>query len=163
MSISSYAAAPEAKLAEIIRLAEMRLASQLSLGTAADQRAMTMASILAAIDAALIGLVALTHGSDAPASLIILIIGFGIGVGLAAWSALPIAWDVPGNEPRQWLEDIEEEDSLHNGFAAMAFYYNEMIEANDRRLRGNANLLRGAFLAVVLTLIISVVSALLGF
>lgn len=154
MAVSPYAAADDSKLAEIIRLAEARLSAQLTLGVAADQRAMTLASFLATLDAAVIALLAIadTHRRWA---LIALVAGFGISAAIAAFSAQPVAWDVPGNQPQNWLQDIVEGDSLHNGKAAMAEFYGDMITANDRALASNGNLLRAAFVGTILTLVVA--------
>lgn len=160
MSDSPYAKAPAKKLAEVNRLAEARLSAQLTLALAADQRAMTMASILAAIDAAIIGLIAASE--DKHGALIVLACGFALAAGLAAWSASPIAWEIPGSEPSNWLEDIEEGDSLHNGQAAMADFYDKMISDNADQITSNANHITLAFVVMIFSLIVSGFLALLG-
>lgn len=100
MITSPYAAAKTDKLDEIIRLAESRLAAQLTLGVAADQRAMTLASFLVAVDAALItAWAALPAGAGALWPIITLVCGFAVAAGFAVWSALPVAWEAPGSEP----------------------------------------------------------------
>ena len=157
MSVSPYAAAAPDQLDEIIRLAEARLAAQLTLGLAADQRAMTMTSVFAAIAAALIGLFAVLR-SDATldlTSLALLITGFGIATGLAAWSARPVDWEIPGNEPKAWLYDIRSGDNLHNGKAAMAGHYDEMIGCNAVHITANAKTMRLAFAAILVTLLVA--------
>ena len=155
MSISPYAAATSEHLAEIIRQAEARLASQLTLGVAADQRAMTMAAILGAIDAALIGLAGTLERAEFGWSLVVLIAGFMLSATLAAWTAMPIAWDIPGNEPGQWKKDIENGVSLVSGLASMAEHYDDMISANHARLSSSANIIRMSFVSTVLTLVIA--------
>lgn len=150
MSVSPYADAPPEKLAEIIRLAESRLQAQLTLGIAADQRAMTMATILTATAGVFIGFSA--SQKEVSVVLIVLIAGFALASIFAVFAALPSAWHAPGNEPSQWLEDIPSGDTLHNGFAAMAGYYDNMIEANQRNLDSAAFLVRSAFISVVVTL-----------
>jgi hypothetical protein len=161
MAISPYAAADEDKLAEINRLAEARLAAQLTLGVAADQRAMTLASFLATLDAAVIAVLA-TKPTSAHYAVVALVVGFAIAAGIAAFSAQPVAWAAPGNEPSAWLEDIVEGDSLHNGHAAMAGHYDLMIRTNDAALGGNANKLRFAFLVMIMTLVMGAALAVIG-
>lgn len=140
MSGSSYKAASASKLAYIQKLAELRLEAQLKLGLAADQRAMMMTSVLAVVDAALIGLLA---NSDGPlgenVSILALVIGFALAAASFAWSASPIGWEIAGNEPSAWLQDIVDNDTLHNGKAAMVDFYDDMILANDNSLKCNSN------------------------
>lgn len=163
MSTSPFAAAPSDKLDEILRLAEARLAAQLTVGIAADQRAMTMTSILAAIDAALIGLFAALRSDRALdlTALALLIVGFAVATALAAWSARPVAWEIPGNEPCQWLTDIQSGDSLHNGKASMAGFYDDMIAANEKQICSNSKQIKAAFGIVVLTLIVSAIGVIM--
>jgi hypothetical protein len=153
MSPSPYSAASPDKLDEIMRLAELRLAAQLTLGVAADQRAMTMAAILAAVDAALLSAWAALE-TGASWTLPILILGFAVAAALTAWSALPRAWEVAGNEPRKWLSDIPSGDSLHNGKAAMVGHYDDMLADNERQLTASANGVRAAFVVVILALLV---------
>lgn len=165
MSHTSYAAASGEKLDEIVRLAELRLEAQLKLGIAADQRAMTMASILAAVDAALIGAAVLLvrDGGVIGWPLTLLIAGFAVAVGLLLWSTMPCSWEVPGSEPGRWVGDIQSGDTLHDGRAAMADYYDDMLNDNHRQLIANANFMRAAFVVLILTLIVSALAALVGF
>lgn len=162
MSNSPYVKAGASKLAYINRLAEARLEAQLKLGIAADQRAMTMASILSVADAAIISFLASKGGATLDWSFVSLLVGFAISAGLAAWSAIPIAWEIPGSEPSNWLEDIDDQDTLLNGKAAMAEFYDEMITQNDERLSMNATSMRAAFIMMIMALIISGFLALLG-
>jgi hypothetical protein len=158
MSQSPYVAASPAKLAEILRLAEARLSAQLTLGVAADQRAMTMASFLAALDAGVIAVwTALKLAHSIPIAL--MVTGFAISALLAAWSAQPVHWCVVGNEPKNWIDDIAEGDTLHNGYAAMAEHYDSMIAKNDSAIADNARLMRAAFFVMIATLILSGVAA----
>lgn len=156
MSISPYADAPKDKLDEIIRLAEVRLSAQLTLGVAADQRAMTFASFLAAVEGAVItGLVAVKANHAVPVSLVVMVVGFAFAAVLALIAAQPVSWDIVGARPGSWVEDIKDKDPLHNGRAAMADYYDQMIFDNDMTLKGNADLLRSAIFIVVITLMLA--------
>lgn len=161
MSKDQYVAADEAKLDEIIRQAESRLSAQLSLAIAADQRAMTFAGILATGCAALIGWAISQDldGSRLPAVLM-MIVGTMVAAGCALWSASPIAWDIPGNTPEMWIDDIAEgKDDLKSAKAAMADYYADMIAWNSRQMATNANWLRGAMLIIFFTLLAGGIAA----
>ncbi len=154
MTCSPYAGADPAKLDEIIRLAELQLAAQLSLGVAADQRAMTMASFLASLDAAAIAFWGVVNPT-AWVSMLVLVIGFALAAGMAAASALPTHWEIAGNEPGNWLDDIVEGDTLHNGKAAMAGFYQDMIRSNADCLSSNSRLIAGAFVTMIVTLVLA--------
>lgn len=152
MATSPYAAAPAEKLDEIIRLAESRLAAQLTIGIAADQRAMTMTAVFGSVTAALLAAFTTTDGAGG-LPFAVLILGFAVATILAAWTALPIGWEIQGNEPSSWLSDIPTGDSLHNCKAAMAEYYDDMIAGNDRQLKGGATLLQASFVVAILMLL----------
>ena len=123
---------------------------------------MTMAAVLGAVEAAAIGgLVALRPDHLAHWSLIVAAVGNAIALGLAIAVAQPVEWDMPGASPDIWLADIPTGDSLHNGKAAMADHYATALRENEEVMKGNANLLRGAFVALVMTLIVSALLALL--
>lgn len=153
MLISPYTAASPEKLAEIIRLAEARLAAQLTLGVAADQRAMTLASFLIAADAAILAVTS-TSASATMVPLMVLLGGFALAAGLAVWSALPVAWEAPGGEPCNWLTDLAGDNScMSDCNAARAEYYDDMLRWNDKRLKVGANWVRAAFAAALLSLL----------
>jgi hypothetical protein len=151
MSTSPYASAPNHRLTEIIRLAEIRLAAQLTVAIAADQRGMTFASFLATLEAAAIaGLIALPSAPSGWWALAVITIGFGVATVLAALSAQPVPWDMPGYPPNSWLADITSEDTRHEDRAAIAEHYAEAIRDNEMVMAANARLLRVAlWLAVV--------------
>jgi CBS domain containing-hemolysin-like protein len=160
MSTSPYAIAPGYRLDEIIRLAETRLAAQLTVAIAADQRGMTFASFLATLEAAAIAaLVSLPSSPVGRASLITIVIGFGFGTLIALWSAQPLKWSMPGYRPSDWLREISSADTLHEDRGAMAAHYDEMIQDNEDVLAANANVLRTSLTAVALTLVCSAIAA----
>lgn len=161
MSKGQYVGADEAKLDEIIRQAESRLQAQLSLAVAADQRAMSFASILVTGAAALIAW-AITHdladGKIWP--ILVLIIGVMVAAGCALWSANPVSWNSPGNSPESWIEDIAEgRDDLKSAKAAMANHYSEMIGENTERMSRNADWLGRAMLITFGTLVLGGITA----
>jgi hypothetical protein len=160
MANSPYAAAPEDRLKKIVSLAESRLAAQLTLGIAADQRAMTFASFLATLEAAAIAaLVALPSSPAGKGALIAIVGGFGVATLLAVLSAQPVAWDIPGYRPNSWLRDIASSDTDHDERAAMAGHYDEMIVDNDETMKSNALMLRLSLWLVVVTLAAAAVAA----
>lgn len=149
MSKSDYVAADEPKLDEIIRQAESRLAAQLALGIAGDQRAMTLTGILSALAAAVVAFGA-TKGMSMPVC--VMTGGLLIAALFALIAAQPVAWAVVGTSPADWIEDIAEgHDDLISAKAAMADYYADMIAQNDSVLASNGNLLRAALVAALFT------------
>ncbi|MFV0922731.1 hypothetical protein ACR720_04490 [Sphingomonas parapaucimobilis] len=156
MSKSDYVKADEAKLDEIIRQAESRLAAQLAIGIAADQRAMTLAGILAALVSAVVAFGATKGVTWSIGAMTLCLL---ISAGIAAFAAQPVAWATVGNSPANWVEDIAEGvDDLESAKAAMASYYAEMIEQNDEVLAGNGNLLRMALLAAIVAPIAGIIA-----
>lgn len=161
MSKLDYVAADEAKLTEILRQAESRLGSQLSVGIAADQRAMTFAGILSAIAAALVA-----YGAEKGAgiSLIVMTALLLLGAASAAWAARPIPWSIYGTAPSDWIDDIAEgKDDLKSAKAAMADFYDEMIGKNRDRLANAGTAVDLALLAAVLAPLAGGITLLLGF
>lgn len=106
--ISSF---PIEVLDEVVREGEAMLAAQLTVATAADQRAMTFAGLLiAAATAATGGVIALMLG-DKPAWWVVLIgtlyaAAAIAAAGFAIWSAKPARFSFPGNEPALWHPDL---------------------------------------------------------
>jgi len=151
MAASPYAAAPPEKLAEIIREAEALLEAQLSLAAGADQRALTFAGLLVAAVGALIGAASATSSSGLPAGgiLVVSTILF-VAACLALWSARPTPWGTVGNEPSSWVDDIAEgADSLHEGMAAMAGYYDAKISANYLQIERAAKAMKCSMILTV--------------
>jgi hypothetical protein len=156
MPSSPYAKAPEAKLSQILRLAEARLEAQLTSAIAADQRAMTYGAILVGASAALIAVAVAMSQSQPTVRLIgpvlAMLFGLTVAAGMAIYSAFPTDWEIVGTEPRHWLEDIEERDTLHNGVAAMAEHYDQMITDNNARMVKAAWWMKASLLVTGLTL-----------
>lgn len=159
MTNSPYGAAPDHRIKEIIRLAEARLAAQLSLGLAADQRAMTFASFLATLEAAAVGALVVASSHPGWWAALSIVIGFGIATLLAIVAAQPVDWDIPGYRPGSWLKDIASADTEIDDQAAMAVHYDEMIEDNEKTMKDNARLLRISLWLVIVTLIIAAIVA----
>lgn len=94
-------------LDEIVREGEAMLAAQLSVATAADQRAMTLAGFfIAAATAAVGGVVALILSDKVDWNVVLIGTAYAIAMtsagGSAIWSARPNRFSFPGNEPASW-------------------------------------------------------------
>jgi hypothetical protein len=101
---------PRDVLDEVVREAEVRLAAQLQMASAADQRALTIAGFqIAAATASLGGGVALAVGTKADVWLAIVAVMFAFAMVLSAreavLSAQPQKFHVPGNRPIGWLPE----------------------------------------------------------
>jgi hypothetical protein len=123
---------------------EKFMTAQLQVAIAADQRAMTLASVFAAIaTAAIAGALAYW---DKVGSIPILLAGLIggvwmlIGSGVCMWAARTIDFYLPGNHPAQWYESRFE--SLAEALGGEAENYQERIESNAERLGENGRLVR---------------------
>ena len=147
-------------LAEIIRQAEARLNAQLTTGVAADQRAMTFASLLLATA---IVLFAAALATTLPWLRLVILLSVGAGLTIAAsmaiWSAQPSDWDYVGNVPSQWLTDVTEGKTLHVSMAETATWYDEMIAGNEVVIASAATIMRRAMFLAVLTVTLGTVGA----
>jgi hypothetical protein len=130
---------------------EKFMQAQLQVALAADQRAMTVASVFAAIAAAAIA-GSLTYW-DKTASAPILVAGLGggvwmlIGSGICMWAARTVDFYFPGNHPAQWYDGRREDLAAMLG--GEAENYQTRIEANAKRLVENGRMLSlGAKFAV---------------
>ena len=158
-------AADEKMLQEIIREAELFLESQLTAGVAADQRAVTFASVLAATAAVLIGgyVAAATSGHPLPGLgwVAIPVAAFLlISTAIATLSCRPTDWRYPGNNPRFWREDATSGTSLHDAMADQAELYAKAIIENRDTLNKNSTLMKWAFRWAGAALVIGCVVAL---
>ena len=103
---------------EIIREAEMRLDAQLTVATAADQRALTFGGFLiATATAALGGGIALLTKDKPDFGLAAVAVGFACPILYASWEAIrttmPKLFCLPGNRPGLWLPDQWESHGIH--------------------------------------------------
>ncbi|MCH7693245.1 MAG: hypothetical protein IID50_07360 [Proteobacteria bacterium] len=130
---------------EIVREGETYLQDQLTLAISADQRASVMASVFAAAGAAIVaGLITLVS-SDRVNDFIPVFIGgavaatlFLAGSGLCVWATLPVKFDLPGSQPKEWVEDVKAGKPLDDSLAEQAGHYQGKIEDNRKVLRQNA-------------------------
>jgi hypothetical protein len=126
-------------LDEIVRQAESFLADQLKSGLAADQRAMTVAVILAAILAALVGGTASLVANGVRLGwhlLAALPLGVCLSFALiyAVRAARPTYFCYSGTNPTKWLPDIKDQRSLHASKAGQAAIYAQGIVQNKKCL-----------------------------
>jgi hypothetical protein len=150
-------ATPEV-LAEIVREAESFLGEQLKSGLAADQRAMTLAVILAAVIAALVGGTASLIAAKIEIgphiySLAPMVLLLSLALIFAVQAARPTSFFYVGSNPRHWLADIREKRPLHRSMAEQAAFYSQNISQNKACLDdGHFWLRRALFTAMLATL-----------
>ncbi len=141
--------ADETTLNEIIREAESYLTAQLTAGIAADQRAISFSSVVSA-GAVVVGGggIALLQSANAEVSLtlgaFIVTVGLLIATFFANLSSMPAEFWYPGNDPKQWLDDVSTGKPLTRSLAEQAAHYSEMIGKNDRLMRRNSRQMRTA-------------------
>lgn len=143
-------------LQEIVREAESRLAAQLSTALAADMRAMTFLGFIAAVVVAAIGFALTTFDYNRVLSMITLLIGAGftVAAGFAFEAARPIDFHCVGNNPDQWVLDIQNGISLHDALAEQAQHYSEMLNHNREAMEVNSQALFRSAKVVLGTVVI---------
>ena len=150
-------------LEEIISQAEKRLQAQLELGKAADQRAMTFAGMLLAGVAILTGL---TFGEEAltaqQPAFVLLTVGLIVSAGLALWSARPVDWDIPGNVPESYLEDIQAKLDFQGTRSETAFHLQDMISKNHDKLRCNGNWMTASMTIALVSIAAGIIAAIVA-
>ncbi len=136
---------------EIIRQGELRLQAQLQSALAADARAGVLASIQAAVVAALVvfGGSDEVRGAEEAAAYTAAAFTF-VGAVLAGVAARPIAFDFPGLAPLDWAHAIQTGEAEDSANRAYAEYLDEYLRANDSRMKVNGWLTRAALAAMVL-------------
>ncbi len=121
MTPSDLNGATDKKLARIVSEAESHLAAQLQSGIAADQRAMSFVSLMAAATVVVAGGGAAAILTTPPQILLgwaclLIAIGFLGSMFCAVRSALPTDFYFPGSLPEDWLDNVQAgtdyEDSL---------------------------------------------------
>jgi hypothetical protein len=152
-------------LDEINREAELFLQAQLAAALAADQRALVYASIVGAVLAILIGGLATVASSDMQLSkflfcIVPMAICFIMSLVYALSACRPIGFASAGNNPRQWIEDIQSSQSLHDSKAEMAAFYGTAIEENRNAMEDAGKRLETAMRWGATGLIIGVVALL---
>ena len=137
-------------LTEVNREAESTLSAQLTIALAADQRAISFASVLAAAIAVIGGGSVAAFGAQSiPAGYgwagVVAAIGLLAAMFLSWWSAMPAKFHIPGNDPASWEGDIGDGLSIRQSLAQQASLYQEWIKFNNGILAGNARLMKAGF------------------
>lgn len=154
--------ADEATLNEILRQGEEFLRAQLQAGIAADQRAVTFASILTAIIAAILAYIFsstsdnVLETSDATV-LSVLLIGLSISTIVTISVFRPTKWNYAGNNPKFWRGDILNDTPINQMTADTAQLYARHIAENRDLLSANATLMQIALAIAGVTLLISII------
>lgn len=130
-------------LQQIVQEGETYLQGQLTLATSADQRAAVLGGIFAASGTALTAtLIAAVSTNNVAVSLLfggaVSAALFLVAAGLCLLTALPVGFDLPGNEPKSWYGDVENGTEIHNALAEEAENYQEKIVDNRNVLKSNA-------------------------
>lgn len=141
-------------ITEIIRQAENFLDAQLQAGTAADQRAITFASIIGATAAVLLGgFLAAAYGDAGSGTLGWIVFPvvslLTISMAVAIWASRPTDWTYAGSNPRHWRGDVDKAHPYTVSLSQQAKLYAAGIIANRDTLNANSRTMRWAlFLAV---------------
>ncbi|WAJ27538.1 hypothetical protein [Antarcticirhabdus aurantiaca] len=137
------AAADEPTLREMLREAEVHLASQQTVALAADQRAMTITGFFAAAAVVLIGGASGYAIGDKPnvaLSVICILVAAALlgAIWFAVRAAAPAGFDFAGSSPADWVRDIEARKPLNESLAEMCAHFADSIDANHKRMEANA-------------------------
>jgi len=128
----------------------------LSVATAADQRAMTLAGFfIAAATAAIGGVVALMLSDKVDRNVVLIgtiyAIAMAIAGGLAIWSAKPRRFSFPGNEPaswhpEQWRIGVGGPHTMEQARIEQSMTLQSQINRNTGTLTRNGRWMKGALL-----------------
>jgi hypothetical protein len=150
---------------EASRHAEAKLAAQLQIATSADQRAAVLGGIYVAAATGIIGALASGAADNLGRPLMIgaflSAAAFLIGAYLCIFAMLPISFDIPGNEPSNWYDDIDQNRDLKDAIGEQLDCFDEAIRENNRRVAKNARLFKaGALIGISAPLLGIVVAGL---
>lgn len=142
----------EEMVREIIRLAEVHFAAQLTAGTAADSRAMTSASIFTALAAAIVAFSASLYDTTVPASVYwacgATAVGLLTSAAICFYAARSVDFYWAGNDPAEWFP--VRNGSLVVALGGEAENYHTRIAYNAHVLEMNARwVARGLAVALV--------------
>lgn len=157
---------PEEMARQIMTQGETYMQAQLQVALASDQRAITAASIFAAIGTAVIAAALGYWSSEGDVAILVAGVLAGLctfaGCASCLWAARAVKFYSPGNHPSQWF------DGRHGSLAVMmggeAENYQGCIQKNEERLAANARSLDRGFRLVLLAPLLALASwALLTF
>ncbi|MEO6716482.1 MAG: hypothetical protein ABIM50_04445 [Novosphingobium sp.] len=142
-----WALVDEAMARQIQSQGEIFLQAQLHCAIASDSRATTMAGLFITLAlAALGGGLGYWHETSSLSPLLSGLMSGALltaAAALAAWSARPINFFFPGNQPKNWFAGRR--DALPIMIGGEAENYQRHIDANDRTLGENQTALRCAY------------------
>lgn len=163
--VETYAAADEALLREIVRQAEARLNEQGEVTRSAEQKAVQITAVLGTLAAAGFPIAAQAWESNY----------HGLSVGAAVAGALcfvasllavaacfPEKFDVVGNDPANWLEDIAAKKPLTRTLAETAHNYDQALKRNRVRMVRRRFLLVAALILFCLAAPAALIGALMA-
>lgn len=136
--------ADEDCLMEIVRLAESRLAAQLSTVLACDQRAMTFLGFVTAVAVVLVG-TSVSTTNDILATIAGLAgLGFALSGYFAFRAARPVAFETVGNDPSCFIDELKAREKKKKYLSEQALFYDEMLKENRVVMAENSHSLRVA-------------------
>jgi hypothetical protein len=126
-------------LVEVVRLGESFLSAQMQSAVASDTRAMTFATVLAAIVAGAVGALATLIASNIKLglhviSLVMFCLFMIFALRAAVHAARPTRFSFPGNNPANWTEDVGPNEDIRRSLAEQASLYAIGIERNSKVL-----------------------------
>ena len=140
-------------LTEIVRQAEARLGVQTQFALAADQRALSLTNLYGSMTAALLaGAIAALQGKFVPIACAAAGAGVMIFVAtiLVALAARPASFSTVGNDPENWVEDIETGRSLHQARSDTARIYDAALKKNRQHMKKQTGLINMALIMMLL-------------
>ncbi len=144
--VDTLRSAPRPLLDEIIKESESRLSAQLSTALASDQRAMNffgfMVAAVIVVTGASFAMIKVSYMLSAIAALAA--IGLVVSAYFALQAAVPTDFEMVGNDPSSWVEDIESNISIDNALAEQASHYDEMLKNNRAAMAASAHYMRMA-------------------
>lgn len=139
MPVANWAAAP-GTVSHVHEQASRYLQSQLSTATAADQRAITAASIFVATAVAIVGIGANSQEWPAQIAGALAAASMVVASAFCALAARPRDFYFVGNEPTSWW--ASEHNDLEESLANEVQVFQEMIDDNAKALSASGRLMR---------------------
>ena len=140
---------PQETLAEVQRQAELYLAAQLQAGIAADSRAISFVSLMAAATVAVggggVALLIANHPSvRLGITAVVMAISFVASMACAIISARPVDFEYSGGRPEDWQEDAQIGKVYVRSQSELLEQYNDRAGKNNNRLSKNASWMQSA-------------------